>query len=103
MSLCFAPRLLADNVWLITGGGTGIGLKIAKDAVALGARVVLCGRREAPLREAVTLLGGSSVACFHVCDIRKEEAVAAMVERTCCCFGVVVCCLSDYASQRSLR
>ena len=38
---------LRGETALITGGGTGIGLAMARAMVAAGARVVLVGRREA--------------------------------------------------------
>lgn len=38
------------KVALVTGGGTGIGAAVAAGWVAAGGRVVLMGRREAPLR-----------------------------------------------------
>jgi NAD(P)-dependent dehydrogenase (short-subunit alcohol dehydrogenase family) len=41
---------LTNKVALISGGGTGIGLAIAEDYLARGAKVVITGRREAPLK-----------------------------------------------------
>ena len=40
-----------NKVALVTGGGTGIGRAIAKALVAEGARVVVTGRREVPLKQ----------------------------------------------------
>lgn len=45
------------KVALITGGGTGIGTAVAARLTAEGARVVLTGRREAPLAAAAAALG----------------------------------------------
>ena len=55
---------LEGNVALITGGGTGIGRGVAEYWVAHGGRVVVCGRREAPLQEVCEALGD---AASHVC------------------------------------
>lgn len=44
---------LADKVALITGGGTGIGRATALAFVEAGAKVMVTGRREEPLRELV--------------------------------------------------
>ncbi|KHK98814.1 3-ketoacyl-ACP reductase [Microbacterium mangrovi] len=47
---------------IVTGGSRGIGLGIAQRLVAEGARVVLTGRNENALEEAVSALGGPSCA-----------------------------------------
>src|SRR5690349_13659403 len=62
-----------DKRIVITGGGTGIGLAIAKLAAARGASVVLMGRREARLQEAVAAIGPA--AMHRVLDVTDGEAV----------------------------
>jgi len=47
-----SPFSLNGEIALITGGGTGLGLATARRMADAGARVVIVGRREAPLREA---------------------------------------------------
>jgi NAD(P)-dependent dehydrogenase (short-subunit alcohol dehydrogenase family) len=46
--------LLDEKTAIITGGGTGIGLAIARRFHQEGAHVVICGRREDKLKEAVS-------------------------------------------------
>ena len=81
----FRADVLAGKRILITGGGTGLGKELARDFVAHGAAVHICGRREAVLQAAVTELqaatqhGGS--AEYHLCDVREAEQIEAMVER----------------------
>lgn len=66
---------------LITGGGTGIGLAMARAMHAAGAQVVLVGRREAELTAAVGGLGaGASAAVHDVTDFDGAEALVARVE-----------------------
>lgn len=64
---------------LITGGGTGIGLAVARAMHAAGARVILVGRREAELSAAVTSLGERAAYIVH--DITQLEAAAGLVQR----------------------
>lgn len=48
---------LEHKIALITGGGSGIGFEIAQCMTSTGAKVVITGRREAPLQEAKEKLG----------------------------------------------
>jgi len=48
---------LAGKIAVITGGSSGIGLATAKRFVEEGAHVVITGRREKELKEAVALIG----------------------------------------------
>ena len=60
----------ATNTILITGGGSGIGLQLARALDARGHTVLICGRSEAKLREAARQL--PQVATF-VCDVSIEK------------------------------
>ena len=68
---------LEGNVALITGGGTGLGLGIARCLVWAGARVVLVGRRSHVLQTAVRELGPS--ASYQVHDITALETADRLV------------------------
>lgn len=76
----FKPGLFSGQTILVTGGGSGIGRCVAHELAALGAHVVLVGRKLEKLEKTAGEIdedGGS--ASFKVCDIREEEAVKAMV------------------------
>ncbi|NVD34876.1 SDR family oxidoreductase [Marinobacter lutaoensis] len=76
----FQPGLFQDRVYIITGGGSGIGRCTAHELASLGARVALVGRnpdKVARVREEILDDGGTASA--HVCDIREEAAVQATV------------------------
>ncbi len=76
----FAHGLFACRTIVVTGGGSGIGRCTAHELAALGAHVVLVGRNAEKLQATATEIeadGGD--ASFHVCDIRNEAAVQAMV------------------------
>jgi NAD(P)-dependent dehydrogenase (short-subunit alcohol dehydrogenase family) len=51
-----------DRVALVTGASRGIGLGVAKELVARGARVCITARKPEPLAEAVAELGGDTCA-----------------------------------------
>ena len=79
----FRAGLFDGDVAIVTGGGTGIGLTVANELVALGADVAICGRRVEPLEAAANEIGAvRSGARVHyaTCDIREYEAVQAFVE-----------------------
>ena len=72
----FAKGLMAGKVMIVTGGGSGIGRCTAHELAALGAHVVLIGRKVEKLQavqDEITQDGGT--ASFHVCDIRQEDLV----------------------------
>jgi citronellol/citronellal dehydrogenase len=78
-SRIFAPDLLADQVIVVTGGGSGLGRATAVELTALGAHVVVLGRRREPLDETVGLCP-DGLAEAHQCDIREEDQVDAVVD-----------------------
>lgn len=86
--MTFSTDALAGRVALITGGGSGIGLGIAKAFVKCGAKVVLASRDLGRLTAAVSelqALGGEAVAVKT--DVRDYEAVQAAVETAISTFG----------------
>lgn len=72
------PFSLINKLALITGGGTGIGLGIAKAIVEAGGRVVITGRRESVLQEAVSQLGKK--AHYRINDITERKGIPALVK-----------------------
>ena len=78
----FVSDLLEGKRILVTGGGSGLGKAMAARYLALGADVVICGRREAVLAETAAEFGAAHPgrARWQACDIRDAAAVEAMVE-----------------------
>lgn len=79
-SKIFTAGLMDGQVCLVSGAGSGIGRATALELARLGATVVGCGRRLEPVEETAAMIsaaGGSAAAVS--CDIRDEDAVAAMV------------------------
>ena len=79
----YRPGLFSGQVILVTGGGSGIGRCTAHELASLGATVAIAGRDEDKLKgvkaeiEADGYAGKISV---HICDIRDEAQVIAMVD-----------------------
>ena len=85
-SSIFRPDLFAGQVALVTGGGTGIGRCIGHELAALGATVIVVGRREEPLRAVAAEInedGGQAAWCsLNIRDEDEvEKAIAALVDR----------------------
>lgn len=84
---------LRGETALITGGGTGIGLAIARAMHAAGARVVLVGRRQAELAAAAEALGPGSSFIVH--DITRFEAAPELAARVAAEGGPVTCLVNN--------
>ena len=78
----FRADLLAGQVALVTGGGSGIGLGIASCLAAAGATVAIASRKPERLEQAAAELrrGGATVSTVEA-NVREPETVSRMVER----------------------
>lgn len=74
---------LSGKVALVTGGGRGIGAAIARKLASMGATIVICGRRQAPLEQTAKEIQGE----FVVCDVADWNSVAALAQRIKETFG----------------
>jgi NAD(P)-dependent dehydrogenase (short-subunit alcohol dehydrogenase family) len=71
-------KVLDGKVAVITGGNSGIGLGIAKRFAAEGAEVVITGRRQPELDDAVASIGGNASAVRA--DVSKLADLDALYE-----------------------
>jgi NAD(P)-dependent dehydrogenase (short-subunit alcohol dehydrogenase family) len=84
----FEADLFKDQVAVITGGGTGIGLAIATRLGTLGARIAIASRNAQHLEEGCAALSEAGIDALAVqLDVRKTEQVDEMVVRTVKHFG----------------
>ena len=82
MPSIYRPDLLAGHVAIITGGGSGIGLCMARLFVDLGAAVAICGRNADKLAHASTELSRADRSVMsEVCDIREVDQIARFVQQ----------------------
>src|SRR5918997_2212506 len=96
----FMPTLLKDQVVIVTGGGTGIGLAIAKRFGELGARVAIGSRNSANLERGSAELrhAGLDPLALQV-DVRSAEQVDEMVGRTVKHFGRIDLLINNAAGN----
>ena len=68
---------LSNNTILITGGGSGIGLALAKEFFQLNNRVIICGRNLEKLKSVKQQFPSIEII---QCDVSDENSVAALVQ-----------------------
>lgn len=81
---------LNGKVAVITGGGTGIGRGTAIVFAREGAKVMITGRREEPLKETVELINSKGgTAAYTMTDVSKAEEVKRLFAVTEHVFGKI--------------
>jgi NAD(P)-dependent dehydrogenase (short-subunit alcohol dehydrogenase family) len=79
----FRPHLLAGRVAFVTGGGSGIGQRMAERFAEHGAKVVLAGRKQEKLDAAAAAIRSTGgVAETAALDVRDYAAVETGLQRT---------------------
>jgi len=97
----FRTDLLAGQVAIVTGGGTGIGRAIALELAQCGARVAICGRRSEPLKQVAAEIAERKGSCLPLpCDIREPDQISAFVEAVRSRFGSIDLLVNNAGGQR---
>src|SRR5258707_15581970 len=88
-SMSSDPTSPTDRVFLITGASSGIGAATARQAAALGWRVVLAARSQARLRDLAEELGGPQRALAVRCDVTDWDAQQRLAAEALDAFGQI--------------
>jgi NAD(P)-dependent dehydrogenase (short-subunit alcohol dehydrogenase family) len=95
MASIFRDRLLAGKTAFVTGGGSGIGQRMAERFAEHGAKVMLVGRKQEKLDAAAAgIQSAGGTAATNSVDVRDYPAVEAALQRTHDQFGdidILVC------------
>jgi NADP-dependent 3-hydroxy acid dehydrogenase YdfG len=97
---------LAGKTALVTGGGSGIGLAVARTFLREGAKVAIAGRNEAKLKQAAKELAGGDRLLTHAADVAEAEQVDALVRHVAERFGPVEILVNNAGTnvkQRTMR
>src|ERR1041384_3982814 len=78
----FKPGLFEGQTVVVTGGGSGIGRCTAHEIAALGAHVVITGRKADKLAQVKGEIEAAGGSCeTHTFDIREEAQVQEAIGR----------------------
>lgn len=97
----FREGLFADQVVLVTGGGSGIGFATARAFLQLGAKVAICGRNEARLRTACAQLEAEfpGRVLAKAADIREPAQIEALVGEITSSLGALSILVNNAGGQ----
>ena len=98
----FTSDTLADQTILITGGGSGLGLAMAKKFASLGSNIAICGRTEEKLQKAVKEIeeeGQDSTVRYYVADVRDYDRIEEMIGEIVSDFGTMTGLVNNAAGN----
>ena len=81
---------LKNKVVLITGGSRGLGLVLAREFAAKGAKIAICARNGEELAHAKDDLEARGAEVFEaICDVRNQEEIDKLIGDVCMRFGQI--------------
>ncbi len=100
----FAPDLFAGKTALVTGGGRGIGKRIAFAFARLGSQVVIAGRNAETLTAAGEEIAGVGARCVALTvNIREVEQVEDLLSKALREFGAIDFLINNAGGQFPAR
>jgi len=86
----FKEGLFRDKVVLVTGGGTGIGLRITREFCQLGAKAIIASRNADKLSAGLKKLTDEGAEAIALeCNIRDEESIKSCINSAISAFGKI--------------
>ncbi|XP_068963998.1 peroxisomal 2,4-dienoyl-CoA reductase [(3E)-enoyl-CoA-producing] [Petaurus breviceps papuanus] len=87
----FSPDILRDKVAFITGGGSGIGFRIAEIFMRHGCQMVIASRNQQRLSDAAKkLIAATGQQCLALSlDVRDPQTITAAVDKALKTFGKI--------------
>jgi NAD(P)-dependent dehydrogenase (short-subunit alcohol dehydrogenase family) len=98
----FAPGLFKDQVVVVTGGGTGIGLATARRFAELGGKVVIASRKQKNLDAGMASLCEVTArenVLAHPCDTREPPQCDALADEVLRVFGKIDVLVNNAGGQ----
>ena len=84
----FRDDILAGQVALVTGGGTGIGKEIGRTLAEHGARIAICSRKQEVIEATAAEFIAEGHECLALpCDVRKPEEVETVIQGVLAHYG----------------
>ncbi len=100
MPSIFRQGLFEGHVAIVTGGGSGIGLAIARTLGELGAKVAISGRKPEKLEAARADLDKRGINVFaSPCDIRDIEQIAVFLDGVKASLGEATVLINNAGGQ----
>ena len=100
MASIFRAGLFEKHVAVVSGGGSGIGLAVARTLGELGAKVAICGRKQERLDAAKADLEARGITVYAAtCDIREVDQLATFVDKVGETLGVVTVLINNAGGQ----
>jgi len=87
---------IRDKIILITGGGSGIGLALARGFIAHSNRVIICGR---DLKKLESVRSANPELTIYQCDITDQSAVNRMAAEITKDFGYIDILINNAGSS----
>lgn len=98
----FRSGLFDGKVAIVTGGGTGIGKAIAKELAVLGCKVIIASRKYEVLQSFSSEINQqlkNDLVYPIPCNIRKEDEVKSLMDKTVSQFGRIDCLVNNGGGQ----